>query len=163
MNLLVQSLRAVFRFADDAVVLETVDERGAINHERVSVSQRELNLGWRSLVRIVGPLERATSLLQLHVSPTNLRRLYYLTQLSRSVAQKRLRRRATVRIRIDAPRRSPRESSVCVFVVLVDSSAAPIEPFVVFTRCDWPNDGADRAFGVNKQHICSLFLIGTVF
>jgi hypothetical protein len=50
----------------DFFVVETTNERGVVNQERVSVNQTMFDVSNRSLVRIVG-LERATALRRLHV------------------------------------------------------------------------------------------------
>jgi hypothetical protein len=67
MNLLVQSLRAVFGLADDTVVLEATNESGVVEQTRVSLRQTELWLTRRHLVRIDDGLERATTLKKLSV------------------------------------------------------------------------------------------------
>jgi hypothetical protein len=49
------------------LIVETTNESGVVKQEYVSVSQTELDLRWRSLVRIDGSLERATTLKELYV------------------------------------------------------------------------------------------------
>jgi hypothetical protein len=104
--------------AEDFVV-ETTNDSGVVNQERVSVNQRVLNLSNRSLVRIVG-LERATKLQRLHVPPTKSThfwcRISRILTVSRSARRQLLRRRASVCARIDTAHGSRSESRSLPFV-----------------------------------------------
>jgi hypothetical protein len=98
--------------ADDFLI-ETTNESGGVEQERVSLNRTELaDLGNRSLVRIDG-LERATTLQKLYVSRP-IKRISvaesHALSLFRSAVQQLLRRRACVCARVDTAHDSPSES-----------------------------------------------------
>jgi hypothetical protein len=106
-------------FMAEDFVVETTNESGVVEHERVSVNETVLQLRDRSLVRIVGPLARATTLQRLVVRrPINTFLVANLThsRCFRSAVRQLLCRRASVCARVDTARPARRESRSLAFV-----------------------------------------------
>jgi hypothetical protein len=109
-------------------LIETTNESGVVEQERVSVKQTELDWRNRSLVRIVGPLERATALRQLVVHRQST---HFWCRISRILVFVQLHDNCLFDVPACVLASTQLEylsvsvvSSFCFFVVGADSSAA---------------------------------------
>jgi hypothetical protein len=126
-------------------LIETTNESGTVNQERVSANETVLNLSRRSLVRIVG-LERATRLQRLNVRrPINA---FLVSNLSRFLF---LFVQLNANCFVDVPacvlaltQLEHLWVSLVLFVVVLTPLAALLEPLVVCVRRHWSNDGFDK-------------------
>jgi hypothetical protein len=144
-------------------VIETTNENGVVEQERVALNLRELNLSNRSLVRIVGPLERVTTLQELYVhrnqSISGVEShaiLVLFVQLSHNcfvdvpACVLALTRLKLLWVSLGSLP-DPDVSSLWV----ADSCAASIEPLVVSPRCHWSNDVVNASLCENCHRVRS--------
>jgi hypothetical protein len=129
-------------------LIETTNENGVVEQQRVAFNQTELDLRNRSLVRIVG-LERATALKTLAVHRLN--QPHFWCRISCFLV---LFVKLSHNCFVDVPAyvlAMTQLDALYVSLVLVlvsslcvaDSSSALCEPLVVSSRCHWPHDGVD--------------------
>jgi hypothetical protein len=161
-----------FDFMADFVV-ETTNERGVVERERVSMNETKLHLSYRRLVRIDGLELKRETLKSRTLKTLFVRRpinaflvsslICSLVSFSSTATVLSTCLRVCSRWRDSTFSTWVSFSSFCFLVVVADSSAALRQPLVVSARCHWPHDGVDRALCVDWHRARSRCLTGTVF